>query len=45
MGCYVCSRTNWLSGKDARAEFEERDADYILDNVLDIKDLVLSMVK
>ncbi|WP_062105814.1 HAD family hydrolase [Bacillus niameyensis] len=45
MGCTFAAVLTGLSGKDARTEFEEHQADYILDNVLEIKDLVLSMVK
>lgn len=45
MGCTFAAVLTGLSGKNARAEFEERNADYILDNVLEVKDLVLSLVK
>ncbi|MEK3890133.1 HAD family hydrolase [Bacillus sp. FSL K6-3431] len=45
MGCTFVAVLTGLSGKDARAEFEERKAEYILDSVLDVKDLVLSLVK
>ncbi|RWR12878.1 HAD family hydrolase [Siminovitchia fortis] len=45
MGCLFAAVLTGLSGQDARAEFEEHHADYILDGVLDVKDLVLSLVK
>ncbi|MFS0644376.1 HAD family hydrolase [Siminovitchia sp. 179-K 8D1 HS] len=45
MGCLFAAVLTGLSGQDARPEFEEHDADYILDNVLDVKDIVLSLVK
>ncbi|MBS4220403.1 HAD family hydrolase [Bacillus sp. FJAT-49711] len=45
MGCTFAAVLTGLSGKDAREEFEKHNADYILDSVLDIKDLVLSLVK
>lgn len=45
MGCLFAAVLTGLSGQDARAEFEEYNADYILDGVLDVKDLVFSLVK
>ncbi|RYM06238.1 HAD family hydrolase [Sporolactobacillus sp. THM7-7] len=43
IGCRFAGVLTGLAGKKARAEFEENGADYILDSVSDIKDLVLSM--
>ncbi|MCJ8008284.1 HAD family hydrolase [Lederbergia wuyishanensis] len=45
MGCTFAAVLTGLSGKDARADFEKHNAEYILDSVLDVKDLVLSLVK
>jgi len=45
MGCTFVAVLTGLSGQDARAEFEEYEADYILDSVLEVKDVVLSLVK
>jgi phosphoglycolate phosphatase-like HAD superfamily hydrolase len=45
MGCLFAAVLTGLSGQDARPEFEEHNADYILDSVLDVKDVVLSLVK
>ncbi|MBW8348268.1 HAD hydrolase-like protein [Bacillus sp. IITD106] len=45
MGCTFAAVLTGLSGKDARAEFEKHQAEYILDSVLDIKELVMSLVK
>jgi phosphoglycolate phosphatase-like HAD superfamily hydrolase len=39
MGCQFAAVLTGLSGKDARGEFEKHQADYILDSVLNIKDL------
>lgn len=43
IGCSFAAVLTGLSGKDARAEFEEHHADFILDSVLDVKDLVISI--
>ncbi|MCJ7840771.1 HAD hydrolase-like protein [Lederbergia sp. NSJ-179] len=40
MGCTFAAVLTGLSGKKARKEFEEYEADYILDNVLEVKELV-----
>lgn len=40
MGCQFAAVLTGLSGKDARSDFEKYEADYILDNVLDIKNLI-----
>ncbi|MBS4198243.1 HAD hydrolase-like protein [Bacillus sp. FJAT-49732] len=45
MGCTFAAVLTGLSGKDARDEFEKHNTEYILDSVLDVKDLVLSLVK
>lgn len=45
MGCTFAAVLTGLSGKDARADFEARKVKYILDDVLEVKDLVLSMNK
>ncbi|MBM7713119.1 HAD family hydrolase [Siminovitchia sp. FSL H7-0308] len=45
MGCLFAAVLTGLSGQDARPEFEEHQADYILDSVLDVKEIVLSLVK
>ncbi|MCR2823842.1 HAD family hydrolase [Lederbergia panacisoli] len=45
MGCTFAAVLTGLSGKDAREEFEKHNTKYILDSVLDVKDLVLSLVK
>ncbi|MFJ5763415.1 HAD family hydrolase [Neobacillus sp. NPDC093182] len=41
MGCQFAAVLTGLSGKDARSDFEKHEADYILDNVLDIKNLIV----
>lgn len=41
MGCSFAAVLTGLSGKDARSEFEKHEADFILDSVLDVKDIVL----
>ncbi|HEY4553755.1 MAG TPA: HAD hydrolase-like protein, partial [Bacillaceae bacterium] len=45
MGCQFAAVLTGLSGKAAREEFEKHHADYILDDVQGVKDLVLSAVK
>ncbi|MBS4179338.1 HAD family hydrolase [Lederbergia citrea] len=45
MGAVFAAVLTGLSGKNARAEFEEHNADHILDDVSGIKELVLSLVK
>jgi phosphoglycolate phosphatase-like HAD superfamily hydrolase len=40
MGCQFAAVLTGLSGKDARSDFEKHKADYILDNVLDLKKLI-----
>jgi phosphoglycolate phosphatase-like HAD superfamily hydrolase len=40
MGCKFAAVLTGLSGKDARSEFENQQADYILDSVLDIKGIL-----
>ncbi|WP_342432744.1 HAD family hydrolase [Neobacillus sp. FSL H8-0543] len=40
MGCQFAAVLTGLSGKDARRDFEEQQADYILDSVLDIKGIL-----
>jgi phosphoglycolate phosphatase-like HAD superfamily hydrolase len=40
MGCQFAAVLTGLSGKDARSDFETHKADYILDNVLDLKKLI-----
>ncbi|CAM3906328.1 Haloacid dehalogenase domain-containing protein hydrolase [Lederbergia lenta] len=45
MGCTFVAVLTGLSGKDARSEFEKRKVEYILDSVLDVKELVLSLNK
>lgn len=40
MGCRFAAVLTGLSGKDARSEFEEHEAEFILDSVLDIKNLI-----
>ncbi|MBP1916200.1 phosphoglycolate phosphatase-like HAD superfamily hydrolase [Lederbergia galactosidilyticus] len=45
MGCSFAAVLTGLSGEKAREQFEEYEADYILDNVLAVKDLVLSLVE
>ena len=37
LGCQFAAVLTGLSGKDARSEFEQHQADYILDSVLDLK--------
>ncbi|MEH7495066.1 HAD family hydrolase [Neobacillus niacini] len=41
MGCQFAAVLTGLSGKDARSDFEKYEADYIFDNVLDIKNLIV----
>ncbi|RYL95706.1 HAD family hydrolase [Sporolactobacillus sp. THM7-4] len=43
LGCQFAGVLTGLSGKKARTEFEENGADYILDSVADVRDLVLSL--
>ncbi|MFD1707746.1 HAD family hydrolase [Siminovitchia sediminis] len=45
MGCLFAAVLTGLSGQEARAEFEEHQADYILDGVLGVKEVVQSMTK
>lgn len=45
MGCRFAAVLTGLSGKDARTEFEEHNAEFILDSVLDIKKLITSICK
>ncbi|MEK5392762.1 HAD family hydrolase [Margalitia sp. FSL K6-0131] len=45
MGCRFAAVLTGLSGKDARTEFEEHNAEIILDSVLDIKELITSICK
>ena len=40
MGCRFAAVLTGLSGKDARSEFEEHKADYILDSVLDLRGIL-----
>jgi phosphoglycolate phosphatase-like HAD superfamily hydrolase len=40
LGCQFAAVLTGLSGKDARSEFEKHEADYILDSVLDIKEIL-----
>lgn len=40
MGCRFAAVLTGLSGKDARSEFEEYHADFILDTVLDVKKII-----
>ncbi|MEH7095701.1 HAD family hydrolase [Neobacillus vireti] len=40
LGCQFAAVLTGLSGKDARADFEQHKADYILDTVLDIKTIL-----
>ena len=40
MGCQFAAVLTGLSGKDARKQFEEYEADYILDSVLDVRGIV-----
>jgi phosphoglycolate phosphatase-like HAD superfamily hydrolase len=42
MGCRFAAVLTGLSGKSARAEFERHQADYILDSVLDLKELLMA---
>ncbi|MFS0775551.1 HAD family hydrolase [Neobacillus sp. 3P2-tot-E-2] len=41
LGCQFAAVLTGLSGKDARSDFEKYEADYIFDNVLDIKNLIV----
>lgn len=43
MGCQFAAVLTGLSGKDARSEFEAHKADYILDSVLDVTELIESL--
>lgn len=45
MGCRFAGVLTGLSGKEARPEFEKNNADYILDNVLDVKGLIESFIR
>lgn len=45
MGCRIAAVLTGLSGQDARGKFKEHNADYILDGVLDVEELVLSLVR
>ncbi|MBS4209309.1 HAD family hydrolase [Bacillus sp. FJAT-50079] len=45
MGAVFAAVLTGLSGKDARAEFEEYQAEYIFDDVSAIKEFVLSLVE
>jgi phosphoglycolate phosphatase-like HAD superfamily hydrolase len=40
LGCQFAAVLTGLSGKDARSEFEKHEADYILDTVIDLKDIL-----
>ncbi|WHX99728.1 HAD family hydrolase [Neobacillus sp. DY30] len=40
MGCQFAAVLTGLSGKDARSDFEKHEADYILDTVLDVRELI-----
>lgn len=40
LGCQFAAVLTGLSGKDARSDFEKRQADYILDTVLDLKGIL-----
>lgn len=40
LGCQFAAVLTGLSGKDARSDFEQHKADYILDSVLDIKTIL-----
>lgn len=40
MGCLFAGILTGLSGQEARAEFEEHGADYILDSVLDVQTII-----
>nr|WP_263325147.1 HAD family hydrolase [Neobacillus sp. Marseille-Q6967] len=40
MGCQFAAVLTGLSGKDARGDFEERKADYILDSVVHLKEII-----
>ncbi len=40
IGCKFAAVLTGLSGKDARSDFEKHEADYILNNVLDVKGLI-----
>jgi phosphoglycolate phosphatase-like HAD superfamily hydrolase len=41
MGCQFAAVLTGLSGKDARNDFEKHKADYILDSVLEVKNVIL----
>lgn len=45
LGCRFAGVLTGLSGKKARPEMEQNGADYVLDSVADIKDLVLGMAE
>ncbi|MGG1676743.1 HAD family hydrolase [Neobacillus sp. NRS-1170] len=40
MGCQFAAVLTGLSGKDAKSEFEKHKADYILDSVLDLREIL-----
>jgi phosphoglycolate phosphatase-like HAD superfamily hydrolase len=40
MGCQFAAVLTGLSGKDARSDFEKHEADYILDTVLDVREII-----
>ncbi|OLS38393.1 HAD family hydrolase [Bacillus sp. MRMR6] len=40
LGCMFAAVLTGLSGKDARSDFEEKKADYILNSVLDLKSIL-----
>ncbi|MFZ7942335.1 MULTISPECIES: HAD family hydrolase [Bacillaceae] len=40
LGCQFAAVLTGLSGKDARSEFEQHEADYILDSVLELKGIL-----
>lgn len=42
MGCTFCAPLTGLSGQEARGTFEELGADYIVDNVLELKSILFS---
>ncbi|MDH5164267.1 HAD family hydrolase [Heyndrickxia oleronia] len=45
MGCRFAAVLTGLSGQEARKEFEEHQAEFILDSVLDVKGIVLENVR
>jgi phosphoglycolate phosphatase-like HAD superfamily hydrolase len=40
MGCQFAAVLTGLSGKDARSDFEKHESDYILDSVLDVRQII-----